>query len=207
MSDKPTIVELLAEVEREVKAVGKGDRNDFHKFMFRGVDRVINAVAPALRRHGIVGPVPELVDLQSRDSATEKGKTAREVTVTVSYTYYGPAGDSLSGSVPGEAQDTGDKAVSKAMSVAYRTWLIQSLNLPTEQADPDSQSYTRADRELNGWKAKLKAVADEKGWTLEQLGYEFESWSEGADIREADADLLRDFHAHLVPPKVMRRAQ
>lgn len=207
MSDKPSIHEALAAVMADVSHVGKGDTNTHFRFSFRGVDRIINAVGPVLRRHGVVGPFPELIDLQSRDVVTGQNKSTREVTVTVAYTFHGPAGDSLRCIVPGEAQDQGDKAVAKAMSVAYRTALIQALCIPTDQVDPDAQSYTRADRELQGWITKVKSAADEKGWSVDELAHDFFEWSQGEDIRAADADVLKEYHAHLVPPTKMRRAQ
>jgi hypothetical protein len=37
----------------------------------------------------------------------------------------------------------GDKAAPKAMSVAFRTALLQALALPTDEPDPDSQSFER----------------------------------------------------------------
>jgi hypothetical protein len=40
--------------------------------------------------------------------------------------------------------DSGDKATAKAMSVAYRTALLQVLCLPTDEPDPDSHTYERA---------------------------------------------------------------
>ena len=40
--------------------------------------------------------------------------------------------------------DSGDKATAKAMSVAFRTALLQALALPTDEPDPDSQSYERS---------------------------------------------------------------
>jgi hypothetical protein len=66
------------------------------------------------------------------------------VRVKVAYTFYGPAGDSVEGEVVAEAMDAGDKATSKAMSVALRTFLIQALCLPTDEPDPDQESYERA---------------------------------------------------------------
>jgi hypothetical protein len=206
MSDRLTITEALAAVMADVTHVGKGDRNDFHKFMFRGIDRVINEVGPALRKHQVV-VMPALIELTSRDVQTEKGKTSREVTVTVSYTFHGPAGDCLVCVVPGEAQDTGDKAVSKAMSVAYRTALLQALTIPTEQADPDSQSYTREDRTLDGWKRKIMDEAKKREWSVDDLAFQFTEWSQGEDIRHADVDLLIEFHKHLVPPRKVQRQQ
>jgi hypothetical protein len=44
----------------------------------------------------------------------------------------------------GEAADAGDKSMSKAQSVAYRTFLLEALNVPTGQPDPDSESHERA---------------------------------------------------------------
>jgi hypothetical protein len=64
--------------------------------------------------------------------------------VQVDYVIHGPAGDSLPASAPGEAMDSGDKATAKAMSVAFRTLLIQALALPTGEPDPDSHTYERA---------------------------------------------------------------
>jgi len=40
--------------------------------------------------------------------------------------------------------DSGDKATAKAMSVAFRTALLQSLSLPTDEVDPDATSYERS---------------------------------------------------------------
>lgn len=195
-----TVVEALAAVMKEVTVVAKGDKNDFHNFLFRGIDRVINQVGPALRSHGVV-VLPELRDLSTRDVTTSNNKLTREVTVTVAYTFYGPDGDHLVCVVPGEAQDSGDKAVSKAMSVAFRTALIQALAIPTEQQDPDAQSYTRKPDALTGWKNKLMKEAETREWDVDRLAYEFTEWSQGGDIREASADSLQAFHKHLCPPK------
>lgn len=199
---EPTINQALAAVMADIDYVGKGDRNDFHKFMFRGIDRVINKVGPAFRKHGVLC-LPSLQSLESRDVQTEKGKTSREVTVTVAYTFHGPAGDTLTTVVPGEAQDTGDKAVSKAMSVAYRTALIQAFTIPTEQTDPDAQTYER--RVEEAIKNKVWAEAQKRGWDVDELAANYYEWSTGEDIREADDTALTEFLRHLNPPKKAQR--
>lgn len=197
--------EAIAAVMQDVTSVGKGDKNDFHKFLFRGIDRILNEVGPALRRHGVI-VLPDLRNLDSRDVTTSKDKSTREVTVTVAYTFIGPEGDQLVAVVPGEAQDSGDKAVSKAMSVAFRTALIQALSIPTEERDPDAQSYERGRPDLlTGWKNKVMEEAKKRDWDVETLAYEFQSWSEGEDIREATVDRLQAFHQHLVPPTTVQR--
>lgn len=138
------IVEALAAVMDEVGAVRKEDYNEGQRFNFRGIDAVVNAVSPALRRHKIV-VTPEL---QSCDYGTvEVGRNRTpmgHVRVVVRYTFTADDGSTLAATVPGEAMDSGDKATAKAMSVAFRTALLQALSLPTDEPDPDAQSYERS---------------------------------------------------------------
>src|SRR3546814_15484780 len=79
-----------------------------------------------------------------RDVLTSTGKPTREVTVTGTYRFYGPAGDYIEAVVPGESLDSGDKGTAKAMSVAYRIVLLQSLCIPTDERDPEQASYVLA---------------------------------------------------------------
>ncbi len=143
MADKPTVIEALARVMEDVRAVAKGDRNQQQGYQFRGIDAIMNAVGPVLRRHGVV-VMPHLEEVHYRDVQTSQGKPSRECTVTVRYRFHGPAGDYLDCVTPGESMDFGDKGAPKAMSVAYRIALLQALCLPTQDADPDSQNYERA---------------------------------------------------------------
>jgi len=48
------IVKLLSKVMEDVGAVRKTERNTHQSFNFRGIDNVVNAVSPALRKHGVV---------------------------------------------------------------------------------------------------------------------------------------------------------
>ena len=112
------------------------------RFNFRGIDGVMNAVGPALRTHGVhIRPVK--VDVERRDTKTSGGKDSRETCVMVTYEVTGPAGDSFTGVAPGESLDNGDKGTAKAMSVAYRTFLLQALTIPTDESDPDATTYQR----------------------------------------------------------------
>ncbi len=144
MSEHPTIFEIFADVKREVRAVGKDSRNTQQNFMYRGVDAVVNAAAPALDKYGVI-TAPHLDKLTYGTVEAGKARTPMaHAQVEVTYTFYGPGGDSFPVTVPGEAMDSGDKATAKAMSVAYRIALLQALNLPTDDPDPDSQSYERS---------------------------------------------------------------
>lgn len=138
-----TVYEALAAVMEDVRAVRKGDFNTQQSYSFRGVDAVVNAVGPALRAHGvIVTPTVKSVDYDIVHTTNNKTQTACRV--LVDYVFHGPEGDSITATVIGEAWDSGDKAAPKAMSVAFRTALLQSLTLPTDEPDPDSQTYERS---------------------------------------------------------------
>jgi hypothetical protein len=142
MSDTPNIYALLSSVMSEVQTVGKTGRNTDQNYSFRGVDAVVNAVGPVLRKHKVL-LLPELLDAAYRDVQTSRGKPAREVTVRVKYSFVGPAGDKIEIVVPGESMDNGDKGTAKAMSVAYRIAMLQALCIPTDEPDPDEGSFER----------------------------------------------------------------
>lgn len=143
MSDKPSVVEALSAVMGDVQAVGKTGRNTQQNYSFRGIDDVVNAVGPALRKHSVVC-LPRVLSKDYGSFSTRGGTTMHTCTLEVEFTFHGPAGDSLVCSAMGESADAGDKATSKAHSVAFRTALLQALCIPTDEPDPDSTSYERA---------------------------------------------------------------
>ena len=142
MAEQVTVHQALSKVMGDVQAVKKDSKNQAQRFNFRGIDAVMNAVGPALRKHGVT-ILPEDVEVHRSNGTTASGKQTAEVVVKVTYRVYGPAGDSIHGKVAAEAMDFGDKAIAKAMSVAYRTFLLQALTIPTDEPDPDSESYER----------------------------------------------------------------
>ena len=138
-----SVHEAWSDVMGEATALGKDQRNQQQNFNYRGIDPLMNLVGPILRRHG-VSIIPNSTTVRSRDFTTAKGTLMHEVHVDVGYTIYGPGGDFIYGHAPGESADSGDKATPKAMSVAYRTFLLQALCLPTDEPDPDSQTTDRS---------------------------------------------------------------
>lgn len=141
MTEKKPIQEALAAVMEDVRAVRKADQNAHQRFMFRGIDAVMNAVGPALRKHGVVVMPTGILERTVDQAQTKNGAINYITRVTVEYTFTGPAGDQLTAVVPGEAMDMQDKGTAKAMSVAFRTCLLQALCLPTDEPDPDSISH------------------------------------------------------------------
>ena len=144
---QPQIYQAILDVMEEVRGVGKHDVNAHQRFNFRGIDAVVNALGPAFRKHGVIS-VPNLQSVKYDDVATSNGKPATRVSVVVDYIFYAPDGSSVVSTVAAEAWDAGDKGTPKAMSVAYRIALLQVFSLPTDEPDPDSQSYERGRVEM-----------------------------------------------------------
>lgn len=139
MAENNSITQLLAAAMAKLRAVGKdGTFSGPGGFNFRGIDATVNAVGPVFRELGIVGPIPELKGIEYDVVTTGKDRKMNRVRVQVLFRFLGPNSDELSALVPGEAMDTGDKATAKAMSVAMRIALLQTLCLPTQEPDPDS---------------------------------------------------------------------
>lgn len=144
MTEKISITQALNEVMKAVGGIAKKDRNQAQGFNFRGIDSVVNAVSPQLQKYGVI-VFPSVEDYVYETVEIGRNRTAMgHVKVKVHYTFMGPAGDAIRTTVVGEAMDSGDKATAKAMSVAFRTALLQALCLPTDEPDPDAQTYERS---------------------------------------------------------------
>lgn len=140
----PTIAQAMSAVMGDVRAVGKDSVNQQQRFNFRGIDAVVNAVGPVLRRYRVI-VTPNVTMYEHGTIEVGNNRTPMgHARVIVQYTFTGPAGDTIVCSAPGEAMDSGDKATAKAMSVAFRTALLQALALPTDEIDPDAQTYERS---------------------------------------------------------------
>lgn len=196
-----TIYQALSAVMADVQAVGKHDKNTAPGggYNFRGIDAVTNAVGPALRKHGVI-VVPRI--LSSEYAAVESGKARTQMSssrLVIEYTWYGPDGDSIVSSAAGEAFDSGDKATSKAHSVAFRTAMIQTLCLPTDEPDPDESTYQRSDRQAEQpatppaepdlatqARARLLEVCTQAGITPAAAVRQFAEMNNGADLRNTE---------------------
>lgn len=205
MTETPTTHEALNAVMRQVTEVRKSQRNNHFGFEFRGIEQIMEATAPAFREHGIVGPLPKLLTWK-RFEAKEINAKDPIVIVEVEYTFIGPAGDSVTCVVPGEAKDT-----IKAMSIAERIALIQVLHIPTHQRDADAPPPTTTARAKLQTRAAVVAKAND--WVKDgkpdwdRVAAEYTEWSQGAEISTAsDAD-LEQFLRTLEPKQTMQRGR
>lgn len=205
-------------VMRSVRSVAKDEYNRQQKFRFRGVDAVINEVGPALREHSVAVVAHRVRQISTTEyeskpkNPDETGTRMVNRLVHVKWRIYGPGGDWLPGESFGESADAGDKSMAKAMSVAYRTFLLQALCIPTGDADPDSESHERRSAAVPPKSPIL--VAREALWgkcaTLGQSAKEAEIRFEtehGYSIKQADPDSIGAFAQMLESEAQMESAR
>lgn len=136
-----SVFQAVSEVMNDVREVRKGDRNSQQGFNFRGIDAVMNAAGPALRKHGvIIAPISANLSAELVEAGKKK---AKDTSGTVAFRWFGPEGDYFDTEVFAEGRDYADKGGAKTMSVALRTCILQTLCLPTDDPDPD-EDYIKA---------------------------------------------------------------
>lgn len=130
------IIDILV----DAGAVAKDQENKEQKFKFRGIDQVVNAINPLLKKHrvAVLPTKVHQVNVERFENANKKIVT--DAVTVVEYTWIAEDGSTFVTEVTGQGRDFADKAVAKSNSVAFRTLLLQSLALPTDDADPDSES-------------------------------------------------------------------
>jgi len=135
-----SIYKQLAAVMGDCREVAKRDANTEQRYYFRGIDAVVNAVGPILRKHGVM-VMPTLVHVDYGERISKSGNLGTVCRVVVDYVFTAAEdGSSITTRVAAEAMDYSDKATAKAMSVAFRTALLQALALPTDDRDPDADN-------------------------------------------------------------------
>ena len=109
--------------------------------MFRGIDAVMNALAPALQKYKLF-IVPEVLEQTREERVNSKGTVLIYSICKIRYRFYAEDGSFIESVVIGEGMDTGDKATNKAMSIAFKYACFQVFCIPTEEmVDPDAECH------------------------------------------------------------------
>ena len=164
----------IANVMKDVGAVGKADKNEYDNYKYRGIDAVMNALNPAMSKNKVF-VTPTILDSQREERTNQKGNVMVYSILTVKYTFYTDDGSSVECTVIGEAMDRSDKSTNKAMSAAFKYACFQTFCIPTEEMiDSETESL-----EMPANKRKPRAPKTE-----DQLNKEM--------IENVPADLIPD---------------
>lgn len=130
------IYKKMSSVMADIKSVGKDQTNIQQGFKFRGIDQFVNALYPALVKHGVfISPRCVKEEHQLKDVTRSNGKTGvdKHVSLLMEYDFFAEDGSKVTiGPIASEGLDSGDKATNKALSAALKYALIQTFSIPTE---------------------------------------------------------------------------
>lgn len=133
----PLIYQKLAAILRETGAIDKGRKNQQQNFMFRGIDDVMNELHELFAKHEVF-ILQEVQGFTTENRPSKSGGTNIFTRATVKFRYVTTDGSSVETTNVGEAMDSGDKGMNKAMSIALKYSLLQMFLIPTkEKKDPD----------------------------------------------------------------------
>lgn len=148
----------LAAVMAEVGHVGKERKNLQQNYQFRGIDDVMAACQPVLAKHGVV-VVPRVMEREREERQSKSGGAMFHVRFVVEHLFYANDGSNVACVTVGEAMDSGDKASNKAMSAALKYALVETLMIPTYEADRDTED---ASPEVKPTRAKKPEPATQR---------------------------------------------
>lgn len=184
-TNTPAVYTKIAAVSAELAKAGisKGRKNQQQGYAFRGIDDVLNALAPMLSDHGLV-ILPRILSRECTERETKSGGTLFSVVVEAAFDFVAVADGSLhTVRTYGEAMDSADKSTNKAMSAAYKYAAILAFCIPTE-GDNDADAHTpevaarpaavtspvtRSSVISEGQQKRFFAIGKEHGWTNDEV--------------------------------------
>ena len=131
------IATKMAAVLADTQPVEKNGMNQQQGFKFRSIDDTVASVRKALIKHN-VAIVPEVVNVEKSTYQTKSGAVMNVSDVLVNYSFIAEDGSSVVATMAGQASDSGDKAVSKALSMAFKYLCFQTFLCGTD-GDPDAE--------------------------------------------------------------------
>ncbi len=157
MNPRRALIAKLAKILGEVSRIPKTGWNDFHKYNYVTESDVLDTVRMKLAEAGIFifSSQEECNSRDVRRMKDNKEVISHGTLVKVRYTF--DDGDAqVSVSAYGDSEDTGDKGLYKAVTGAYKYFLLKNFMMPTGE-DPERDSPER--NGARGGKAAAKTPA------------------------------------------------
>jgi hypothetical protein len=169
----PTLYQKLLKAAREIDVVEKDKRNSFHKYDYSSIEAVAAATRAVLLEHGILLFAGQEA-ITDRQRQTREGE-ATVTTIELTFRFVDvETGEALSIPWVGRGEDPADKGVSKALTDARKTFLIQQLNLirgDDTEADEgtDQRSHGNGNQSGGNQPGAVNMSDDARGLTNAQL--------------------------------------
>ena len=162
----PKIYAAIAGVINDIGVVSKDKVNKQQGFKYRSVDDVYSVLNPALAKNKVF-ILPEIMEEHREIGTSKSGGRVVSVILKMKYTVYAEDGSHIETILKGEAMDTGDKAINKAMAIAYKYLCFQLFCIPVEDmADPDAEIHDmdgKKNQAKNAGVGKAQSAAEKAG--------------------------------------------
>ena len=143
--EEKLIFQKMTSILKETKAITKSEKNQQQGFKFRGIDNVMNELHELFAKNDVF-ILQEVQDFTVDDRPTAKGGTLFYTRAKIKFRYMTTDGSFVETVNVGEAMDSGDKGMNKAMSIALKYSLLQMFLIPTEEPkDPDRDTPEETD--------------------------------------------------------------
>lgn len=134
------IYKAIVDVMGELGAIGKDRKNQQQGFMYRGVEDVMNALQPLLKKYGVF-IVPEVIEHTREERQTKSGGNLIYSVMKIRHHFYAEDGSEVVSTTIGEGMDSADKSSNKALAIAFKYACFQVFCIPTEEMDdPDGDT-------------------------------------------------------------------
>lgn len=156
MAETEKIFGAIIGVMENIGAVGKDQKNTKQNYKYRGIDDVLNALHPALVKNKIF-ILPNVLDVKREERRGANGNNLIYTIVEVDYSFVsGEDSSSQKVHIYGEAMDSGDKSLNKALSAAYKYACFQLFSIPTEEMkDSEEDTYMIGDGPITAREAEI----------------------------------------------------
>lgn len=143
----------------KIGVIWKDRTNKIQNYQFRWIDDMYNALNQHLTDEKVFF-TSEILSTEREERESKNGGTLIYSVITMKFTAYAEDWSNVSSTTVGEAMDSGDKSMNKAMSTAYKYALMQIFCIPTED-DKDTENSSPEPKP----KAKTQTVDTPTGAT------------------------------------------
>lgn len=175
------VYKSICSIQTELAKTGisKSRSNQQQGFKYRGIDDVYNELSGLLASNQLC-ILPRITNKEVTERVNAKGTALFYSTVTAEFDLVS-AKDGSKHTVCsyGEAMDSGDKSIGKAMSYAYKAMAFMLFAIPTEgDNDPDAKTHEVQPKHIAPQPAKLP-TSEGMPKTNQTLNDELAAWCKG----------------------------
>jgi len=137
MEKQQLIYEKMAQIVKEVEAVTKDGTN--RTYTYPTIEAIMSSMHDALSKAQVFIMCDVVEAKITQGNVGEKGTSMRFAEVKAKYSFYTTDGSHVDSILLGEAFDAGDKAISKALTSAYKKCLTQTFCIPIDVVESDGK--------------------------------------------------------------------